>query len=291
MNPQHDHVCYADQAWHGESHVIQNTQIARDTFRLRVPCPELAAQVVPGQFVMVRPGRSNDPLLGRALAVYDVIPDAEGQPEAIDLVYLVVGRGTRRLSELQMGDFLEVWGPLGNGFSPEPAEHLVIAAGGIGQTPFLILAKEYAGVDVYGNPPRSVPKAKKISFCYGARTHDLLAGLNDFRRLDIDVHISTDDGSYGRRGLVTDLVREVIADSPEKCRIVACGPDAMLRAVGLLAAEKKVPCELSLETGMACGIGICFSCVARIRDSAGGWDYRRTCVEGPVFPAVDVVFD
>jgi dihydroorotate dehydrogenase electron transfer subunit len=117
-----------------------------------------------------------------------------------------------------------------------------------------------------------------------------LAGVGDFQRLGVEVHLSTDDGSAGRPGFVTDLVRPVVSDSPLASRIVCCGPEPMMEATAKLAAELHVPCQVSLETPMACGIGVCFSCVARIRDAEGNWDYRRTCVEGPVFDAKDVEF-
>ena len=101
---------------------------------------------------------------------------------------------------------------------------------------------------------------------------------------------STDDGSAGRDGLVTELLREVLAESAPISRIVCCGPEPMMHAVAEIAQAAAVPSEVSLETPMACGIGICFSCVARVRDATGAWDYRRTCVEGPVFDAATIEF-
>jgi dihydroorotate dehydrogenase electron transfer subunit len=288
----HDHdACYADRAWQGEIAVEENVRIARDTYRIRLLCPALAERVVPGQFVMLRLARCNDPLLGRPLAVYDVVSDSEGRRRGIDVVYLAIGRMTRRLAEVPAGGTLEMWGPLGNGFPAEPAEHLVMVAGGVGQTPFLMLARECLGRETYGNPRRQVPRSRKISLCYGVRNETYLAGVDDFRRLGIDVHLATDDGSCGHKGLVTDLVRPVVGGSRQGCRMVCCGPEPMMKAVAELAGQLGVPCQVSLETPMACGIGICFSCVAKIRDAAGAWDYRRTCVEGPVFDASRVEFD
>lgn len=288
----HDHdACYADRAWQGEVAVLENIRIARDTYRIRLQCPALAEHVVPGQFVMMRLARCNDPLLGRPLAVYDVVDGPDGKRQGIDVVYLAIGRMTRRLSEVPAGSRLEVWGPLGNGFPPVPAHHLVMVAGGVGQTPFLALAREYLGLQIYGEPSRRVAKAQKVSLCYGVRNESYLAGVDDFRRLGIDVHLATDDGSCGHKGLVTDLVRPVVTGSSLACRVVCCGPEPMMKAVAELTQELKVPCQVSLETPMACGIGICFSCVAKIRDGAGAWDYRRTCVEGPVFDAARVEFE
>jgi len=288
-------VTYADKAWQGTVEVLENIQVAQDTFRVRFACPEIARQVVPGQFVMLRLAGLNDPLLGRPLAVFNVSDGPDGQPLCVDVVYLVVGKMTRRLPALQPGMTLEVWGPLGNGFPPTDAAHLIMVAGGIGQTPFLTLAQECLRLRTFGEPARQVEQVEKVTLCYGGRSGDHLAGVEDFRRLGVDVRLSTDDGSMGHHGLVTDLIRPVLeqsaAEAPSgKWQIVCCGPERMMAATARIAQELDLPCHVSLETPMACGIGICFSCVAKIRDASGEWDYRRTCVEGPVFDARTVEF-
>ncbi len=277
---------YADRALHRRVNVVENVRLARDTFRVRLEWPELAQRIVPGQFVMVRLAGSNDPLLGRPLALYDTWVDAGGTPVGVDIVYLTIGKMTRRLATLDPGDELEVWGPLGNGFSAAPAERLIMVAGGIGQTPFLALGREATGGRRYGQPARAVGGIKGVTLCYGVRTADYLAGVEDFKQAGVDVRVSSDDGSIGRRGLVPQLLAETLDQSDHKgVRIACCGPEKMMEAVAHLAAERGVPCELSLETPMACGIGICFSCVVKVRQADGGWDYKRTCVEGPIFPA------
>lgn len=281
---------YPDHAWHGTVSVVENVRMARDTFRIRFACPEIARHILPGQFVMLRLAGCNDPLLGRPLALYDVVPDTTGMPCFLDVVYLVVGKMTRLLSEFRVGSRIEVWGPLGNGFPPQPTEHLMMVAGGIGQTPFLTLAREYLGRHVYGNPPRHVPHARKVTLCYGARTEEYFAGIDDFHHAGVVVQLSTDDGSRGHHGFVTELIRPTVEHSAWKCRIVCCGPESMMEATAKIAQELDVPCQVSLESPMACGMGICFSCVKKIRDPSGNWDYRRTCVEGPVFDAGDVEF-
>jgi dihydroorotate dehydrogenase electron transfer subunit len=197
---------------------------------------------------------------------------------------------TRRLATIKAGDRLEMWGPLGKGFPPAETGHLIMAAGGIGQTPFLALARHYLGLGDYGCPPQAVPRAQKVTLCYGHRSSAFLAGVDDFRRLGVEVLISTDDGSAGHCGTVVDLIPPVVEASPYPCRVVACGPERMLRATAEMAAKMGLPCQVSLESPMACGIGICFSCVTKIRDQKGEWDYRRICVEGPIFNAADVEF-
>jgi dihydroorotate dehydrogenase electron transfer subunit len=294
-NPLHAPF-YADSARQETVEILENVRLARETFRVRFRSPEIASRILPGQFLMLRLADLNDPLIGRPLAMYDVVADTAGQPECVDVVYLVKGKLTSRLQEFRPGQKLDVWGPLGNGFLPQPTEHLVMVAGGIGQTPFLALAKEYLGKQRFGISPRTVSAAQRVTFCYGARTADYLAGVEDFEQLGVEVRIATDDGSRGRHGLVTDLLREVLdrragGMSPlilSSTRIVCCGPEPMLEAVAKIASEKDVPCEVTLETPMACGIGICFTCVAKIRTAEGEWDYKRTCVEGPVFDAAKI---
>jgi len=283
---------YADRAGQWRVDVVENVPLARDTYRVRIDCPELASRITPGQFVMLRLAGVNDPLLGRPLALYDTWLDESGAPRGLDIVYLVVGRMTARLANIRAGNRLEVWGPLGNGFSSEPTEHLIMVAGGIGQTPFLALGREILGGRTYGDGNRHSARANKATLCYGVRTADLLAGADDFREAGIDLQISSDDGSVGRPGLVTQLLCEVL-DAESKSanrRIVFCGPEPMMEAVAQIARERSVECEVSLETPMACGIGICFSCVVKVRQPDGGWDYKRTCVDGPVFNAAKIAW-
>jgi dihydroorotate dehydrogenase electron transfer subunit len=286
-NPLHA-AHYADSAIPQRVSIVDNVLLARDTYRVRFWCAPIANRIVPGQFLMLRLAGVNDPLIGRAFAFYDTVCDEGGELTGIDVVYLAKGKFTRRLADLLPGQQLDVWGPLGNGFSVEPVEHLIMVAGGIGQTPFLALAAEFLGHRHYGTPPRQVVRSNKVTLCYGARTADMLAGVEDFRRLGVDMRLTTDDGSCGHSGLVTEVLEQVLDENRSPHRIVCCGPEVMMEAVASVAARRSSPCQVSLETPMACGIGICFTCVARIKDAAGGWDYKRTCVEGPVFDAAAI---
>lgn len=279
---------YADRAIVERAEVIENVQLARDTFRVRIASRTIANCVFPGQFVMVRLAGWDDPLLGRPLALYDTVLDSAGIPCGIDLVYLVMGKMTSRLARFAPGDRLEVWGPLGNGFPAAVSEHLIMVAGGIGQTPFLAVGNESLGRKQYG---RSTGQAKKATLCYGVRTAELLAGVDDFRAAGLDLRISSDDGSIGHHGLVSDLLHHVLAETEQGSReVFCCGPEPMMEAVAKICHDARVSCYVSLETPMACGIGICFSCVARVRQPDDSWDYKRTCVDGPVFASEKIVW-
>ena len=208
-NPLHaDH--YPDQALHQTVPIIANLQVARDTYRLQIECPRIAQRILPGQFVMLRLTGVNDPLIGRALALYDTLLTETGEARGIELVYFVKGKFTRRLAEYRAGQQVDIWGPLGNGFDARAVEHLIMVAGGIGQTPFVTVAQEALGLRQYGQPPRRVEKCSRVTLCYGARTADLLAGVEDFERLGVDVQLATEDGTRGHRGMVTQLVERVL---------------------------------------------------------------------------------
>ncbi|MCA9139325.1 MAG: dihydroorotate dehydrogenase electron transfer subunit, partial [Planctomycetales bacterium] len=126
---------YADQMVQHATVLEQNECVAEKTYRLRVAAPAIAAAAVPGQFVMIRLAGVDSPLIGRALAIWDVLPDENGNPTYIDLVYLKKGTFTTACAESPLGTKVSLWGPLGNGFAPRPCEHLIMAVGGIGQTP------------------------------------------------------------------------------------------------------------------------------------------------------------
>jgi dihydroorotate dehydrogenase electron transfer subunit len=265
--------------------VVENVRLARDTFRIRLACPDLAAAIRPGQFLMLRLSGVCDPLLGRPFALYDTVLDASGSLIGIDVVYLIVGKMTGKLAQLRTGDRLEAWGPLGNGFADMTGlDDVALVAGGIGQTPFLAYIRELLGTRGYGGrqPRRQVGR---VRLYYGVRTTDLAAGVDDFRAAGAEVHLASDDGSLGYHGYVTQL----LAGHPISQRLVGCGPEPMLHALAKLARGWNVPCDVSLETPMACGLGVCFSCVTQVR-TPDGWDYKRVCVDGPVFDAAGLAW-
>jgi dihydroorotate dehydrogenase electron transfer subunit len=260
--------------------IVDHRPLARDTYLVRLGCPAIARAIRPGQFVMIRLPHALDPLLGRPFALYDTVLNDAGEPIGIDVVYLVVGKMTKLLPHYRIGDALDLWGPLGNGFPPpQTGGHVALVAGGIGQTPFLAHTRELLGKRGYGGQtPRRF--AQSVSLYYGVRSADLAAGVDDFGAAGADVQLASNDGSLGHHGFVTDL----LAQHPAPGHIFGCGPEPMLHALAQQAEARHIPCHVSLETPMACGVGICFSCVTPVK-TTDGWDYKRVCVEGPIFEA------
>jgi len=305
--------CYADAAAFTSARIMAHSHIADNTWRLRLDCPLIASAAIPGQFAMIRIPHRSDPLLARPLAVYDTCGDDTGEGGGLprryaDFIYAVHGRFTTALREIPVGQDLIAWGPLGNGFQIPSVDHLVLVAGGIGQTALLALGRERLGKTAYGPASRLAPaRCSRVTCCWGARHAGLFGGIEDYRAAGIEVHQATLDGSAGLRGTVVDLLDSLFGptgrvatefdpagvaspdatgqDAIRRLHVACCGPDPMMAAVARWSAARQIPCDVSLEAPMACGIGICFTCVARIRDGSGGWDYRRTCIEGPVFDA------
>ena len=303
--------CYADTASLASASIVAHGQIAENTWRLRIDCPAIASAAIPGQFAMIRIPHRSDPLLARPLAVYDTAWGDDGKggktPRYADFIYAVHGRFTTALRDIPVGHELVAWGPLGNGFQIPDVDHLILVAGGIGQTALLGLGRERLGRAVYGPASRLAPaRANRVTCCWGARHAGLFGGIDDYRAAGIEVHQATLDGSAGLRGTVVDLLdslfgpadtlapprdhtpRDMPPTAIRRLHVACCGPEPMMAAVAHWAADRQIPCDVSLEAPMACGIGICFTCVARVRDGSGGWDYRRTCIEGPVFDATRI---
>lgn len=260
------------------SMIISNVEVSPGYWRMRMTAPNEFSSAAPGQFVMVRVNEAIDPLLRRPFGVFDVgnyIPIHSGavsQP-FFEILYRVVGKGTAMLSALHETDLLDILGPLGKGFDMgvKGREKLLIG-GGVGLAPLYLLAKEL----VQHSPVRLFA---------GGRTRDDILCITEFERLGVECYVATEDGSLGECGLVTEaLINHIAKGKNELSSIYACGPHGMLQAVSVIAEKFVIPCQVSLEGYMACGVGACLGCVTPGKNhSPETPDFRCVCTEGPVF--------
>lgn len=262
-----------------ERPVIENRQFPNHNYILAVRAPEIAERVRPGQFVMAAESQYPilpSPLLKRALAVY-TIEEMHGNEEVITLLLRVVGDGTHRLARVRPGDSLELVGPLGNGFDTEASKGkmTILVAGGTGIASVYLLARELRR------------RGEEVLLIYGGRSREDLVGIKDFERLDIPIGITTEDGSAGIKGLVTNALEDQLTRVPGlHLHVVACGPNPMMRAVSRLALGAGGTCHISVEAKMACGFGVCLGCTVKTQSS-----YRLACTHGPVFDAAEFVWE
>ncbi len=274
-----------------KAEITGNVPVGAHYRLLSLKCPDTGRKPKAGQFYMVQVREGSDPLLKRPFSLF------RKTEEGIQLLYRVQGKGTTVLGGMGSGSSVHLLGPLGNGYPAQastsaPDTLPVIIAGGIGIASVFPLIEALAG---------------RATVLYGARTGDDLLMLDEIKSLSGYFSCCTDDGSHGEKGNVLDLLRRVVPPaSGGPALIYACGPKPMLRAVSGFAVSAGIKAYLSLEEHMACGIGACLGCVAKIRTKetrakgqgtegqAGGsvpdGTYLRVCMEGPVFDAMDIVW-
>lgn len=304
---------------------VANRALCREHLRLTMRFTSFAP-AVPGQFVHVCPAQiANDnyrtiddatrrsplgddrathaanPMLRRAFSVAGLRREPDGV--YVDIIYRVVGTATRWLASLRGGESVSVLGPLGNGFPiDDNKKNAWLVAGGVGLPPMLYLAEALQQAN-----------KKTVAFC-GAQARDLLALTLDagappdgsastatpsaveFSRYGGDVVISTDDGSlgfHGHIGAALEAFERANPAAPDDLVIYTCGPERMMRFVAEWAVRRGIDCHVCMERAMACGTGLCQSCVVALRDESDpeGWRYRLCCTDGPVFCARDIIWD
>jgi dihydroorotate dehydrogenase electron transfer subunit len=253
--------------------IVSNERDTDSYFRLVLRAPQIAPLVQPGQFAHVRIPPLKDALLRRPFSIFQVAGDT------FSILYKTVGKGTGALSRMCAGEELNVIAPLGRGFTvPKPGgETPLLVAGGYGMAAMYLLAQ------------RSPQKG--IVFVGGRKRVDILCE-KEFAALGWDVRVTTEDGSRGEKGLVTKPLLSDVRSQKSGVRsrkLFACGPPGLLKAVGKIAEDFNLPCELSMDEHMCCGVGVCLTCVIPVR-AGGGWEYQRTCTEGPVFEARRIVW-
>ncbi len=248
-----------------KARVKSNTGLMRRTRLMWLDAPAISELARPGQFVMVRCGEGLDPLLRRPLSIHKT-DDSGG----VALLFEVVGRGTLWLSKRAPGDFIDLMGSLGNGFSVQPdAKNLLLVAGGIGMAPLAFLADEATRL------------RRVVTLLLGARQASQLCPGSQLPN-GISIVKATEDGSEGRKGLVTDLVGEFAGQADQ---VFGCGPAAMYQSMAGLDCLKGKSIQVSLEERMACGLGACYGCTVKTR-----MGLKQVCQDGPVFELSDIVW-
>ena len=247
--------------------ILQNARIKGDYFCAKLEMASIPQLAQPGQFVHVQIPDLSHRILRRPFSIFNV----EGN--TLSLLYKVVGEGTRQLSTIAPQKAVDIVGPLGRPFSPLP-EKSVIVAGGYGCAATYLLAKN---------------ASVKPLVLIGGRTKEDILLKEEYEALGCQVRVSTDDGSLGLKGRVTQLLQQAING---QTWLAACGPIPMLKALAELMPSLNLKGELSLDKAMCCGVGACFACVTKVKDAASpdGWRYARVCAEGPVFNAEELVF-
>jgi dihydroorotate dehydrogenase electron transfer subunit len=243
---------------------------------LTLVAPQIADAARPGQFVHLLAGPDRSFLLRRPFSIWRVDRPG-GSGGTVEVVFDVVGAGTRALAALRPHDVVDALGPLGRAFDPpEAPAGCVLVGGGYGTAPLFFLAAELRA------------RGCRVDVVIGAATAGRLLDAMAAERLGHSLTVTTDDGSAGRRGLVTDPLPELLAGTGAE-RVYACGPMPMLAAVSRVAAAAGVPCQVAVEEQMACGTGICFSCVVPV---GPGTPTRmaRSCLEGPVFDGAAIAW-
>ena len=248
-------------------------------FALTVVAPGIAGQARPGQFVAVQVGGAESSmLLRRAFSIYNV-SERGVYGGTVEFVFSVAGRGTAWLSRLRAHDTLDLVGPLGRPFKlPKDRVAATLVGGGYGTAPLFSLAEALRA------------RGSRVDFVVGAATADRLFGALDVKRISTSVVFTTDDGSYGEKGWVSDVLPEVMARTGSEV-VYACGPMGMLRAVAEIAGARGVASQVAVEEAMACGIGVCMTCVLPVRGEDGVTRMLRSCTEGPVFMGEQLRWD
>jgi dihydroorotate dehydrogenase electron transfer subunit len=266
--------------------IVANERDTDSYFRLVLRAPQIAPLIQPGQFAHVRILPLKDALLRRPFSIFQV----EG--DTFSILYKTVGKGTAALARMRAGEELSVIAPLGHGFTVPPAggEAPLLVAGGYGMAAMFLLAQ------------RSPQKG--IVFVGGRKRVDILCE-KEFTALRWEVRVATEDGSHGEKGLVTQPLLAALREPRPQNRdpkLFACGPTPMLKAVGKIAEDFNLPAELSMDEHMCCGTGVCLTCVIPVKTGdgswhaeaqarEGGWEYQRTCTEGPVFNSRQILWE
>ncbi len=251
--------------------ILLNEKVAPERFKMALEAPSICKSAKAGQFVMVKCSYGIEPFLRRPLSFHRI-----GKRD-FELLYQVIGEGTKILSQRKKGERLDIIGPLGNGFDTHDAirntQYVTLVAGGIAVAPLVALAEELKTYNL------------KLTVLIGAKTKGHLLCEKEFKKLGAKVGIATEDGSRGYKGLVTNLWKSDFHRKSDFHTVYACGPKAMLREAAYIAKSHQFRCQVSFEERMACGTGACLGCA--VKTVTG---YKMVCKDGPVFNAGDIIW-
>jgi dihydroorotate dehydrogenase electron transfer subunit len=258
---------------HRNACVIENRPLCADHYLLVMREDELARLSQPGQFVNLKINNREELLLRRPFSIARTHPEGS----LFEIVYRVVGKGTAAMKDLKPGDILDLMGPLGKGFHlPEGQKSCLLIGGGVGLAP------------LWGLADRLSQNGNRVVALLGFRSSDVIFGIDVFRGYGAEILVTTDDGSYGLKGFVSDHVEKVLKDPID--RVYVCGPPLMLKAVVSLLRVAGIEGEASVEEKMGCGYGVCLSCALDITKD-GVVEKQRVCTEGPVFDLEELALD
>ncbi|MBB6216941.1 dihydroorotate dehydrogenase electron transfer subunit [Anaerosolibacter carboniphilus] len=245
--------------------ILKTERLAKDIYKIIVARPAECHEITAGQFFHIQCSEEGQSFLRRPISVCEV------ETDQLSFVVRKSGKGTAALCSRKEGEYLDIIGPLGNGFVPK-GERVLLVGGGIGVAPLVELCKNL--------------KDKDIKVLLGFRTEAYL--VEAFKKYCKAVEVATEDGTFGYKGYVTGLLEETMENPPEM--IYACGPEIMLKQIQKYGKAMGIPTQLAMEERMACGVGACLVCSCKVK-AGEDWDYVRTCKEGPVFWGEEVIFD
>lgn len=247
------------------SEVIYTEKLAADIFEMHLMSKNIASAALPGQFVHIRVNQSLHPLLRRPISIHSV----DTSKGIVAIIYRLVGMGTEELSHVKPGELLDVMGPLGKSF-PLSDKRCAVVGGGIGTAPLLELAKRLPVCDAY----------------LGFRSEPYK--IDAFAAHCKEVYVSTEDGSSGCKGYITDQLESQLTRYEA---VYTCGPTALMQKVVELCNAHDIECYVSIEERMGCGIGACLVCACKVKEQNGDWHHKKACKDGPVFDGKEVVLD
>lgn len=280
----------ANRIYNRKAEICANTSLGYKYYKLVLSSLEIARISEPGQFLQIKVNNGYTPLLRRPFSICRI------DGSHIEIIYEIIGKGTQILSQKKKREYLDIIGPLGKGFtyrSPAANRDLpVLVAGGMGMAPLFFLAERLKAGKRKNDEQRPI-------VLIGAKTKDQILCERELKQLGWGVKISTDDGSRGFKGKVTELLKKILdtgcklqvagcrhaITDMRSMKIYACGPRSMLKEICRLSEKYNIPAEISLEEHMACGIGVCLGCVVNTKKG-----YNRVCKEGPVFEAKEIIW-